>query len=113
MVAATVARLPVIFALITRARSEPPTSGATECNWSGGTKTTRLEAIDPGAPFRGSTSSKQSTPHKEQGNLPKHLIIACDGTWNTAYQSRNGTPCPSNVIRLALSIAELDNAGRR
>jgi uncharacterized protein (DUF2235 family) len=37
--------------------------------------------------------------------MPKHLIVCCDGTWNTAYQSRNGNPCPSNVTRLALSIA--------
>ncbi len=45
--------------------------------------------------------------------MPKHLIVCCDGTWNTAYQSRNGSPCPSNVPRLALSIAEKDNDGHR
>jgi uncharacterized protein (DUF2235 family) len=45
--------------------------------------------------------------------MPKHLIVCCDGTWNTAYQSRNGSPCPSNVTRFALSVAANDSDGHR
>jgi uncharacterized protein (DUF2235 family) len=44
--------------------------------------------------------------------MPKHLVVCCDGTWNTAYQSINGIPCPSNVTRLALSIADKDSDGQ-
>lgn len=36
----------------------------------------------------------------------KRLILCCDGTWNSADQSSNGTPCPTNVIRMAYRIAK-------
>jgi uncharacterized protein (DUF2235 family) len=38
----------------------------------------------------------------------KRLILCCDGTWNTADQTANGTPCPTNVIKLAYRIAKHD-----
>jgi uncharacterized protein (DUF2235 family) len=36
----------------------------------------------------------------------KRLIICCDGTWNSADQAHNGTPCPTNVVRLAFRVAK-------
>ncbi len=40
----------------------------------------------------------------------KRLILCCDGTWNRADQSRNGEPCPTNVLRLACRVAKRDEA---
>jgi uncharacterized protein (DUF2235 family) len=45
--------------------------------------------------------------------MPKRLIVCCDGTWNTADQAIAGQPCPTNVTRLALSIAPKDSTGVR
>jgi hypothetical protein len=41
----------------------------------------------------------------------KRLILCCDGTWNTADQQRNGSPCPTNVVKLAYRVAKHDAAG--
>ena len=41
----------------------------------------------------------------------KRLILCCDGTWNRADQVQNGTPCPSNVVKLAYRIAKRDERG--
>jgi uncharacterized protein (DUF2235 family) len=41
----------------------------------------------------------------------KRLVLCCDGTWNTADQERNGTPCPTNVVKLATRVAKHDAAG--
>lgn len=30
----------------------------------------------------------------------KHLIVCCDGTWNTPDQEDNGLPAPTNVVKL-------------
>jgi uncharacterized protein (DUF2235 family) len=35
----------------------------------------------------------------------KRLVICCDGTWNTPDQTSGGTPCPTNVTKLALAVA--------
>jgi uncharacterized protein (DUF2235 family) len=43
--------------------------------------------------------------------MPKRLIVCCDGTWNTADQAIAGRPSPTNVTKLALSIAPEDSAG--
>jgi uncharacterized protein (DUF2235 family) len=45
--------------------------------------------------------------------MPKRLIVCCDGTWNTADQAIAGHPCPTNVTKLALSIAAKNSAGVR
>jgi uncharacterized protein (DUF2235 family) len=45
--------------------------------------------------------------------MPKRLIVCCDGTWNTADQAIAGHPSPTNVTKLALSIADEDSAGGR
>jgi len=45
--------------------------------------------------------------------MSKRLIVCCDGTWNTADQAIAGQPCPTNVTKLALSIAPQDTAGVR
>jgi uncharacterized protein (DUF2235 family) len=45
--------------------------------------------------------------------MPKRLIVCCDGTWNTADQAKAGHPSPTNVTKLALSIAPEDSAGAR
>lgn len=42
--------------------------------------------------------------------MPNRLIVCCDGTWNTADQATAGGPCPTNVTKLALSIAPEDSA---
>lgn len=39
----------------------------------------------------------------------KRLVVFCDGTWNSADQSENGVPCPTNVVKLALQVASEDN----
>ena len=41
----------------------------------------------------------------------KRLILCCDGTWNRADQAQKGTPCPTNVVKLAYRIAKHDAAG--
>jgi uncharacterized protein (DUF2235 family) len=43
--------------------------------------------------------------------MPKRLIVCCDGTWNTADQAIAGKPSPTNVTKLALSIASEDSGG--
>ncbi len=40
----------------------------------------------------------------------KRLVICCDGTWNRADQESGEVPCPTNVIRLALTGAKQDGA---
>ena len=45
--------------------------------------------------------------------MPKRLIVCCDGTWNTADQAISGHLSPTNVTKLALSIAPEDAAGAR
>ena len=45
--------------------------------------------------------------------MPKRLIVCCDGTWNTADQAIAGNPSPTNVTKLALSIASEDSSGVR
>ena len=41
----------------------------------------------------------------------KRIILCCDGTWNRVDQVKNGTPCPTNVVKLAYRIAKRDPAG--
>lgn len=38
----------------------------------------------------------------------KRLILCCDGTWNSADQQAEDTPCPTNVVRIAYRIAKRD-----
>jgi hypothetical protein len=38
--------------------------------------------------------------------MPKRLVLCCDGTWNTADQERDGRPCPTNVTKVALGLAD-------
>jgi uncharacterized protein (DUF2235 family) len=45
--------------------------------------------------------------------VPKRLIVCCDGTWNTADQATSGHPSPTNVTKLALSLASEDVTGAR
>jgi uncharacterized protein (DUF2235 family) len=35
----------------------------------------------------------------------KHLIVCCDGTWNTPEQEDNGIQAPTNVVKLKSSLA--------
>ena len=44
--------------------------------------------------------------------MPKRLVVCCDGTWNTPDQLRGGRPAPTNVTKVALSVAPKDFAGR-
>jgi uncharacterized protein (DUF2235 family) len=41
----------------------------------------------------------------------KRLVICCDGTWNTPDQAKDGRPCPTNVTKLSLAVAEDDGGG--
>jgi hypothetical protein len=34
-----------------------------------------------------------------------HLIVFCDGTWNTPDQMDNGIPAPTNVVKLRNALA--------
>jgi uncharacterized protein (DUF2235 family) len=38
----------------------------------------------------------------------KRIVLCCDGTWNKADQGEDGSPCPTNVINLAVRIAKCD-----
>ena len=40
----------------------------------------------------------------------KRLILCCDGTWNRADQEKNGTPCPTNVVKIGYRVAKRDGA---
>ncbi len=39
----------------------------------------------------------------------RHLVVCCDGTWNTPDQQQQGRPAPTNVARLHHTVAERDN----
>ena len=41
----------------------------------------------------------------------KRLILCCDGTWNRADQVQRGTPCPTNVVKLAYRVAKQSEDG--
>lgn len=41
----------------------------------------------------------------------KRLVVCCDGTWNRADQESNGTPCPTNVVKLAYRVAKVGATG--
>ena len=41
----------------------------------------------------------------------RHLIACCDGTWNSAHQSRDGVPTPTNVRIFHNLLAERDSDG--
>lgn len=43
--------------------------------------------------------------------MPKRLIMCCDGTWNTPDETTDGQPSPTNVTKLALSLAPTDQLG--
>ncbi len=43
--------------------------------------------------------------------MPQRLVLCCDGTWNTADQQHEGRPCPTNVTRFALGVAERGEDG--
>jgi uncharacterized protein (DUF2235 family) len=39
----------------------------------------------------------------------KRLVVCCDGTWNRPdQQTKDGAPCPTNVIKLAYRVAKRD-----
>lgn len=40
----------------------------------------------------------------------KRLAIFCDGTWNSADQEEDGSPTPTNVVKLAMRVAKRDGA---
>jgi uncharacterized protein (DUF2235 family) len=41
----------------------------------------------------------------------KRLIVCCDGTWNRPDQLDQGVAAPTNVAKLALALADEDDAG--
>jgi uncharacterized protein (DUF2235 family) len=41
----------------------------------------------------------------------KRLIVCCDGTWNRPDQLDQGVAAPTNVAKIALALAEQDDAG--
>ena len=41
----------------------------------------------------------------------RHLIVCCDGTWNTQDQRHDGVLVPTNVVRLHHALADTDAAG--
>src|SRR6266545_2814644 len=36
----------------------------------------------------------------------RHLVVCCDGTWNTPDQMRGGVPAPTNVLRFYNAVEE-------
>ncbi|MBD2892675.1 hypothetical protein amrb99_15870 [Actinomadura sp. RB99] len=43
--------------------------------------------------------------------MTKRLVVCCDGTWNVADQATAGRPSPTNITKIALSVAPEDSAG--
>lgn len=41
----------------------------------------------------------------------RHLVVCCDGTWNTPDQESGGVPVPTNVVRLYNTLAKKDKDG--
>ena len=41
----------------------------------------------------------------------KRIVVCCDGTWSSADRARDGEPAPTNVLRLAESVAGADSLG--
>ncbi len=41
----------------------------------------------------------------------KRIVVCCDGTWSSADRERDGEPAPTNVVRLAESVAGADSMG--
>ena len=41
----------------------------------------------------------------------KRIVICCDGTWNRPDQVDRGTPCPTNVSKMAFSVAGAGSNG--
>jgi uncharacterized protein (DUF2235 family) len=41
----------------------------------------------------------------------KRLIVCCDGTWNRPDQLDRGEPAPTNVAKIAMALADRDDAG--
>jgi uncharacterized protein (DUF2235 family) len=39
----------------------------------------------------------------------RHLVVCCDGTWNTPEQEQGGVPTPTNVVRLHYALHESEN----
>jgi uncharacterized protein (DUF2235 family) len=57
-------------------------------------------------------SAATSTMTNAGTEKPKRLVICCDGTWNKEDQkTKNGQPCPTNVLRLFELIAPCDGDG--
>ena len=38
--------------------------------------------------------------------MVKRLVMCCDGTWNTPDEVKDGLPCPTNVVKLALAVSD-------
>jgi uncharacterized protein (DUF2235 family) len=45
--------------------------------------------------------------------VSKRLVLCCDGTWNTPDQTSGGHPCPTNVTKLALGVADTGDDGKQ
>lgn len=45
--------------------------------------------------------------------MSKRLVLCCDGTWNTPDQVSKGRPCPTNVTKLALAVADTAEDGTK
>jgi Uncharacterized alpha/beta hydrolase domain (DUF2235) len=43
--------------------------------------------------------------------MTRRLVVCCDGTWNFADQATAGRPSPTNITKIALSVAPEDPAG--
>jgi hypothetical protein len=39
----------------------------------------------------------------------RHLVVCCDGTWNTPEQTRDGVPVPTNVVKLHHALEDRDD----
>lgn len=45
--------------------------------------------------------------------MMRHLVVCCDGTWDTADESSEGVPTPTNVARLYNALREADEEGNQ
>ncbi|WIM86542.1 DUF2235 domain-containing protein [Candidatus Mycobacterium wuenschmannii] len=44
--------------------------------------------------------------------MPKRLVVCCDGTWDSPDERDRHSPTPTNVTKVALSVAREDRNGR-
>jgi uncharacterized protein (DUF2235 family) len=57
------------------------------------------------------TSARPAAHFEVEGGTVRHLVVCCDGTWNSAEQSDGGVPTPTKVRIFHNALAATDRHG--